>query len=132
MTTEQATFAVDGQGLCAAWVTASAGVGPFPAVVPVPGFGATRDMALPAYERSFAEAGMVVVSFDHRFTGASPGEPRQVFRIRNLLADTTAAVDFAKGLRQVDAGRVALWGTSLGASHAMVTAARRRTSRRSS
>jgi pimeloyl-ACP methyl ester carboxylesterase len=114
-----------GDGRCTAWLTVPAGRGPFPAVVLVHGFGATHVMALSNYERWFAEAGMAVVSFDFRRLGESPGEPRQRIRVRDMLADTDAALSWTQAQAVVDPERVALWGTSLGASHAMVTAARR-------
>ena len=119
------THFASGDGRCAAWLTLPAGRGPFPAVVLVHGFGATHVMALPDYERRFSEAGLAVVSFDFRRLGESPGEPRQRIRVKDLLADTDAALSWAQSQGVIDAERVALWGTSLGASHAMVTAARR-------
>jgi pimeloyl-ACP methyl ester carboxylesterase len=121
--TERTSFA-SGGGRCTAWVTLPEGPGPHPAVLLIHGFGATREMALPNYERRFSAAGMVVVSFDYRFNGESPGTPRQLIRVRHLLADVRAALRFTRGLPSVDADRIALWGTSFGASHAMVTAAR--------
>jgi len=114
-----------GEGHCAAWLTLPDGKGPFPAVVLIHGFGATHEMALPNYERWFADAGLAVVSFDFRRLGASPGEPRQRIRVKDMLADTDAALNWAQAQGVIDKRRVALWGTSLGASHAMVTAARR-------
>ena len=114
-----------GDGRCTAWLTLPAGRGPFPAVVLVHGFGATHVMALSNYERWFSEAGMAVVSFDFRRIGESPGEPRQRIRVKDMLADTDAALSWAQAQPAIDPERVALWGTSLGASHAMVTAARR-------
>lgn len=114
-----------GAGRCAVWVNTPAGPGPHPAVLLVHGLGATHEMALPNYERWFSEAGMVVVSFDYRFNGASPGGPRQVIRVKKLLADVEAALNFTQALPSVDPTRVALWGTSFGASHAMTIAARR-------
>jgi pimeloyl-ACP methyl ester carboxylesterase len=122
--TESDTFDT-GAGRCAVWVTAPTGPGPHPAVLLIHGLGATHEMALLNYERWFSEAGMVVVSFDYRFNGASPGTPRQVIRVKNLLADVDAALDFTLALPAVDPTRVALWGTSFGASHAMTIAARR-------
>ncbi|HZZ47771.1 MAG TPA: alpha/beta fold hydrolase [Pseudonocardia sp.] len=120
--TEQTSFA-SGDGRCAAWVTLPDGPGPHPTVLLVHGFGATHEMALPNYERWFSEAGMAVVSFDYRFNGDSPGVPRQLIRVRHLLADVGSALRFTRSLPSVDADRIALWGTSFGASHVMVTAA---------
>lgn len=120
------TAFVAGSGRCNAWLTLPDGDGPFPAVLLVHGFGATHEMALPHYERSFAAAGMAVAAFDFRRIGASPGEPRQRMRVGDMLIDTAAALDWLMAQATVDRGRVALWGTSFGASHAMVTAARRK------
>jgi alpha-beta hydrolase superfamily lysophospholipase len=124
MTHTERTSFVSGDGRCTAWVTLPPGPGPHPTVLLVHGFGATHEMALSNYERWFSDAGMAVVSFDYRFTGASPGTPRQLIRVRHLLTDVEAALEFTRSLPSIDADRVALWGTSLGASHAMVVAAR--------
>lgn len=124
MNTTKTEFA-SGGGRCTAWLTLPEGSGPFPAVVLIHGFGATHEMALPRYERSFGEAGLAVLSFDFRRIGASPGEPRQRIRVKDMLVDADSALRFALEQPSIDARRVALWGTSLGASHAMVTAARR-------
>lgn len=124
MQTVRTSF-VAGDGECAAWLTLPDGVGPFPAVLLIHGFGATHEMALPNYERWFSAAGMAVASFDFRRIGASPGLPRQRIRVRDMLIDANAALDWTLAQASIDRQRVALWGTSFGASHAMVTAARR-------
>lgn len=120
--TERTSF-VSGDGRCTAWVTRPDRPGPHPAVLLIHGFGATHEMALPNYERWFSDAGMAVVSFDYRFNGESPGTPRQLIRVRHLLTDVEAALRFTRSLPSVDPDRIGLWGTSFGASHAMVTAA---------
>lgn len=121
--TERMSFP-SGDGRCTAWVTRPEGAGPHSVVLLIHGFGATREMALANYERWFSQAGMAVVSFDYRFNGTSPGTPRQLIRVRHLLADVEAALRFTRQLPDIDPTRIALWGTSFGASHAMVTAAR--------
>jgi dienelactone hydrolase len=110
---EQFDFASGGDR-CAAWLTLPSTPGPHPAVVLVHGLGATRDMMLPQYEQQFAAAGIAVLSFDYRFTGASGGQPRQRISIPAQCRDVDAAIDFLKRHPQVDAGRIGLWGTSLG------------------
>lgn len=99
---------------CAAWLTLPPTPGPHPAVVLVHGLGATRDMMLPQYEQHFAAAGIAVLSFDYRFTGLSGGQPRQRISIPEQCRDVAAAVDFLQRHPHVDAGRIGLWGTSLG------------------
>ncbi len=110
---EQLDFA-SGDDRCAAWLTLPSSPGPHPAVVLVHGLGATRDMMLPQYEQHFAAAGIAVLSFDYRFTGASGGQPRQRISIPEQCRDVGAAIDFLKRHPRVDAGRIGLWGTSLG------------------
>lgn len=99
---------------CTAWLTLPSTPGPHPAVVLVHGLGATRDMMLPQYEQHFAAAGIAALSFDYRFTGASGGQPRQHISIPEQCRDVVAAIGFLRRHPQVDAGRIGLWGTSLG------------------
>ncbi|MFJ2645318.1 alpha/beta hydrolase [Streptomyces sp. NPDC087420] len=121
--TPTTSFLSQGQR-CAAWITCPDGEGPHPAVVLVHGFGATHDMRLEQYERAFADAGMVVLSFDFRHLGASDGMPRQLVSIPRQLADIDAALAFLAGDPRVDPARIALWGTSMGATHVLLTAAK--------
>ncbi len=114
-----------GDAECAAWLylpEAEAGE-PVPAVVLGHGLGAIREMRLDAYAERFAAAGLACLLFDYRHFGASGGEPRQLLSIRRQLADWKAAVAFARGLEQVDPDRVAVFGSSFGGGHAILTAA---------
>ena len=97
---------------------------PVPGIVMAHGFGGTKVAGLDAYARRFQEAGFAVLAFDYRYLGGSGGEPRQLVWIPFQLEDTLAAVEFARSLKEVDPDRIALWGTSLSAGHAIVTAAR--------
>ncbi len=108
---------------CAAWLTLPAGRGPHPAVVLVHGLGATHDMMLTQYEERFAAAGIATLAFDYRNTGASDGAPRQHISIRNQCQDVAAAVAHLRGLADIDAARIGLWGTSLGAMNVIRVAA---------
>jgi pimeloyl-ACP methyl ester carboxylesterase len=81
-------------------------------------------MGLPAYERAFAHAGLAVLAFDFRHLGLSGGEPRGLMSPRRYLADVRAALDFVRTRPELDGGRIALWGTSFGASHVVATAVR--------
>ncbi|WP_416563906.1 alpha/beta hydrolase [Nocardia testacea] len=115
-----------GRDRCAAWLTLPDGPGPHPAVVLVHGGGATHEMMLGQYEQWFARAGLAVVAFDFRHLGESGGEPRQLVDQRRYAEDVDAALDFARSRPELDAGRIALWGTSFGASHVLAAAARHR------
>ena len=110
---------------CAGWLTLPAGHGPHPAVVLVHGFGATHDMMLPQYEQHFAAGGIATLAFDYRNTGESDGQPRQHISLRRQRADVEAALDFLTTQPAIDAGRVGLWGTSLGGMNVLRVAATR-------
>jgi pimeloyl-ACP methyl ester carboxylesterase len=110
---------------CAAWLTVPDGAGPHPAVVLVHGLGATHDMMLAQYERHFATAGIATLGFDYRHMGESDGSPRQRVSLARQRADVHAALDFLRRRPDVDAARLGLWGTSLGAMHVVRVAADR-------
>ncbi|GAB3929552.1 alpha/beta fold hydrolase [Kribbella albertanoniae] len=79
---------------------------------------------LAQYERWFSEAGIAVVAFDFRHLGESGGQPRQLVSQRRYAADVDAALAFARSRPDIDPARIAIWGTSFGASHALTAAAR--------
>jgi len=114
-----------GGDTCAAWLTRPHGPGPHPGLVLVHGFGANHTMSLEQYERHFSQAGIATLAFDYRGLGASGGFPRQRLSLRRHRQDVVAAFEFLAGLPDIDAGRVGLWGTSLGAMHALKVAAAR-------
>jgi dienelactone hydrolase len=122
VTTSELSFTSSGQR-CAAWLYLPADVsGPVPCVVMAHGLTGTVDFGLDRYAQRFATAGLAVLLFDYRQFGASDGRPRQEVNVRRQVADLRAAVRFARSLPQVDADRVALWGTSLGAGHVVTVA----------
>ncbi|HSM15982.1 MAG TPA: alpha/beta fold hydrolase [Gemmatimonadales bacterium] len=97
---------------------------PVPCIVMAHGLGGTKDAGLESYAVCFRDAGFAVLAFDYRHLGSSGGAPRQLVWIPYQLEDYAAAVDYARGLAEVDAERIALWGTSLSGGHVIVTAAR--------
>lgn len=112
---------------CAAWLfrpPKHVTTVPGPVVVMAHGFGGVRGLRLDAYAARFAAAGYRVLLFDYRHFGDSDGQPRQLLGIGRQHADWRAAVDHARGLPDVDADRVVLWGTSLAGGHVLHTAAR--------
>ena len=114
-----------GDGRCAAdlWLPEQAAPSPAPIVILGHGLGATRAMGLAAYARRFTAAGLATLSFDYRHFGDSEGEPRELISIPRQLEDWAAAVTFARSLSEVDATRVAVWGTSFGGGHVLHLAA---------
>jgi uncharacterized protein len=114
--------AFNSQGVhCAAWLYRPDGPGPHPCVILANGFGAIREMRLPAYAERFAQAGLAVLIFDYRHFGASEGEPRQLLDIKQQLADWAAAISYVRGLDDIDPERIALWGTSFSGGHVIET-----------
>jgi pimeloyl-ACP methyl ester carboxylesterase len=87
------------------------------------GFSAVREQRLDDYAERFAAAGLAVLVFDYRHFGASQGEPRQLLRIRGQLEDWRAAVAHARNLPDVDARKVAVWGSSFSGGHVVAVAA---------
>jgi len=80
-------------------------------------------MMLSQYEQAFANAGIATLAFDYRYTGASDGMPRQRITMRRQHSDVLAAINYLRNTPGIDASRVALWGTRLGAMHALRVAA---------
>ena len=94
-------------------------------VLLIHGGGATHSMMLDQYERRFSSAGFAVVAFDFRHLGESGGTPRQLMNLGRYFEDIDAALRFIRSRPELDPSRIALWGTSFGASHVVATAARR-------
>jgi fermentation-respiration switch protein FrsA (DUF1100 family) len=95
-----------------------------PCVVMAHGMGGIKNMGLDAYAGRFQEAGLAVLAFDYRYNGESAGEPRQLIWIPSQLEDYAGAIDYVRGLKEIDPARIALWGTSLSGGHVIVSAAR--------
>lgn len=99
---------------------------PVPCIVMSHGFGGTKDMILESYALRFQEAGFAALTFDYRYFGESEGEPRQLFLIPYQLEDYRAAIEYARGLKEVDRDRIALWGTSASGGYGLIIAAQDR------
>jgi len=97
---------------------------PVPCIIMGHGLGGTKAMGLESYAFRFQEAGLAVLAFDYRHLGESEGEPRQLVWIPYQLQDYTAAIDYARSLKEIDPAKIALWGTSLSGGHVIVTAAK--------
>ena len=106
---------------CAAWHYPGTNGG---CVVMAGGFAVTKEPGTDLFARRFNEAGFGVLAFDHRHLGESGGQPRQVQRIREQLADWRAAIDRARALPGVDPARLAIWSFSSSAGQVFRIAAR--------
>jgi alpha-beta hydrolase superfamily lysophospholipase len=98
---------------CAAWLyPAASEAGPRPIIVMAHGLTGTRRDQLGAFADCFAAAGIAALIFDHRGFGDSTGEP-DLFHPARQLDDWRAAIAFARSLPDIDAERVATFGSSL-------------------
>lgn len=107
---------------CAAWLFLPekvAEAAPPPIVVMAHGFGGQREMRLPAFAERFASRGLAALVFDYRCFGDSDGEPRNLIDPRRHVEDWHAAIAHVRASRELDAGRLALWGTSFSGGHVL-------------
>lgn len=88
------------------------------------GSAVTKEPGTDPFAMRFHEAGLSVLAFDYRHLGESGGQPRQVVRVSEQLADWQAAIGFAASLPEVDPARLAIWGFSLSGGHVLRVAAR--------
>ena len=68
----------------------------------------TKERATDLFARRFHDAGFSVLAFGYRGIGESGGQPRQVLRIRDQLADWQAAITSAAALPEVAPVRLAI------------------------
>lgn len=104
--------------------------GRFPAIVMIPGSGATdRDETIggiPIFGQlagAFAEAGYLVLRYDKRGVGQSGGRP-EAATLADYAEDARAVVRFVEKRKDVDEDRIAIFGHGEGAWIALMAAAR--------
>jgi pimeloyl-ACP methyl ester carboxylesterase len=108
MEREKVRFASGGSE-CAAWHYPGTNGG---CVVMTGGFAVTKEPGTDRFARRFHDAGFAVLAFDHRHLGESGGQPRQVQRTGEQLADWRAAIVRARDLPGVNPARIAIWSFS--------------------
>jgi pimeloyl-ACP methyl ester carboxylesterase len=116
------TFPSGGGLRCAAWLYLPES-GPTACVVMAHGFAGTRRDSIAPFAERFAAAGLAALVFDYRHFGDSEGMPRQLLDFRLQQEDYRSAVAYARSREEVDAARVAVWGTSFSGAHAIHLAA---------
>lgn len=122
MDREEIRFA-SGGAECAAWLYRAVGVtGPVPCAVMASGLSCVRGQRLDAFAERFAAAGFAALAFDYRHFGDSGGEPRSLISAARQRQDWRAALAYARALEEVDAGRIAIWGFSLGGGNVQALA----------
>jgi len=121
---KEVSFQVKGTAL-SAWLYLPEDLSdPVPCIIMGNGLGGTKDIILEHYAIRYQEVGFAVLMFDYRHFGESEGEPRQLIWIPYQLEDWLAAITHARGLKEIDPARIALWGTSMSGGHVVVTAAK--------
>jgi uncharacterized protein len=106
---------------CSAWHYPGTNGG---CVVMAGGMAVPKEPATDRFAQEFNRAGYTVLAFDYRHIGASPGQPRQVVRIREHVTDWDAAIACASALPEVDSSSVAIWGFSFSGGLVIDVAAR--------
>lgn len=112
---------VSGDTECAAWHYPGINGA---CVIMAAGFAVTKEPGTDPFAKRFHGAGFTVLAFDYRRFGESGGQPRQIGRVREQLADWQAAIGFAPTLPGVLPARLAIWGFSLSGGHVFRVAAR--------
>jgi len=108
---------------CSGWLYRPKGIERPPIVIMAHGFAAEKTFRLPAYAERFVKEGIAAFVFDYRCFGDSDGQPRNLVSPRRHVQDWKAAIAHVRTLPDIDRNRIALWGTSLGGGHVIVTAA---------
>jgi fermentation-respiration switch protein FrsA (DUF1100 family) len=87
------------------------------------GYNCIKELYLDRYAAAVADAGHVVLAYDHRNFGDSDGEPRQELDPWMQVRDYRNAITFVQTLDGVDPERIGIWGTSNAGGHVLAVAA---------
>lgn len=116
---DEVTVPSGGLGCAATLFRPAQVTGPLPGVVLGNGFANVRQMSLPTSAAAFAAAGFAALTIDYRYLGGSHGEPRQQVLPETQCDDLRNAITWLAERPEVDAERIALWGTSFAGGHAL-------------
>lgn len=96
----------------------------YPAIVMMPGFSALIAHGLDAFARVFAEAGFIVLLYDHRHFGENRTNTTVDLEVDPTLQiqDLHAAIAYLQTRADVLTDRIGVWGTSFAGGHAIVAA----------
>ncbi|KAL8377933.1 hypothetical protein RB595_008561 [Gaeumannomyces hyphopodioides] len=94
-----------------------------PCVIMTAGFGGQRIHFLPDFARRFQAAGITALTYDNRCLGDSEGTPRCEVDPFLQSRDYLDAFNYAANLPEVDAGKVAYWGSSMSGGTALFASA---------
>jgi pimeloyl-ACP methyl ester carboxylesterase len=123
MDVEEVRFSPDAADRCAGSLfLPPAAERPVPCVVMGSGLSCVRDQGMGAVAERFAAAGFAALALDYRHFGDSDGEPRGLVSGARQRQDLRAGLEFVCSRPEVDAGRTALWGYSLGGANVQAVA----------
>ncbi|MEU5893892.1 alpha/beta fold hydrolase [Streptomyces sp. NPDC047461] len=95
---------------------------PLPVAVLQGGLGGPAEAVFPMAQ-GFTDAGLACLIYDHRCTGYSDGEPRQLFDPWQQCRDLRHVITHLTLRDDIDADRIGLWGISIGGANSLFTAA---------
>ncbi len=95
-----------------------------PILIMAHGFATQRTYGLAPFAERFVQQGIAVVTFDYRGFGESEGQPRLVVHPKKQIEDLESVIAYVRSHHNLDGHRLALWGSSYGAGHVIVVAAR--------
>ncbi|MCK8435514.1 alpha/beta fold hydrolase [Streptomyces sp. D2-8] len=86
------------------------------------GLGGPAEAMFPMAQ-GFTDAGLACLIYDHRCTGYSGGEPRQLFDPWQQCRDLRHVITHLTLRDDINADRIGLWGISIGGANSLFTAA---------
>lgn len=94
-----------------------------PCIIMTHGFSALKEHDLDKFAAYFAQSGKCVLIYDNRNFGESAGVPRLEVDPTAQISDLQHAITYVQQLKEVNANKIGLWGTSFSAGVHMVVAA---------
>ncbi|MEW9552091.1 alpha/beta hydrolase [Nonomuraea sp. NPDC050783] len=99
-----------------------AGTGPHPLIILQGGLGGPAESSF-GTAAAFTAQGLACLVYDHRGTGYSDGAPRQQFDPWQQCRDLRDVITLMTLRDDIDAGRIGLWGISIGGANSLFVAA---------
>ncbi|MFD5258292.1 alpha/beta hydrolase [Streptomyces bobili] len=93
-----------------------------PVVVVQSGLGGPAESLYPMAQ-AFTDVNLACLVYDHRFTGYSDGEPRQLFDPWQQCRDLRHVLTHLTLREDIDPDRIGLWGISIGGANSLFTTA---------
>lgn len=110
---EELSYTSDGTKISGTLIRPN-GPGPFPLIVFVHGSGKMTRETMRSVANMFVESGSAAFIFDRRGKGKSDGDTARILPISVMAGDVINAVDFLKNIKDIDSGKIGLYGLSQG------------------